>query len=65
MESCLVFIINERKEEELRRKRDRKVEVKLGSEEKLGVQVELGIDLKLGSDVKGMLGRVGFYYNKE
>lgn len=30
MESCLVFIINERKEEELRRKREKKVEVKLG-----------------------------------
>lgn len=59
MESSLVFIGNERKEEELRRKREKKVEVKLG------VQVELGIDLKLGSDVKGMLGRVGFYYNKE
>lgn len=54
MESCLVFIINERKEEELCCKRERKVEVKLGSEEKLGVRVELGIDLKLGSDVKGM-----------
>lgn len=48
MESSLVFISNEWKEEELRRKREKKVEVKLG------VQVELGIDLKLGSDVKGM-----------
>lgn len=65
MESCSVPTINERKEEELRRKRERKVEAKSGSEEKPGVQAELGIDPKSGSDVKGMLGRAGSHYNKE
>lgn len=59
MESCSVPTINERKEEELRRKRERKVEAKSG------VQAELGIDPKSGSDVKGMQGRAGSHYNKE
>lgn len=58
-ESCSVPTINERKEEDLRRKRERKVEAKSG------VQAELGIDPKSGSDVKGMQGRAGSHYNKE
>ncbi|XP_052722120.1 uncharacterized protein LOC128193003 isoform X2 [Crassostrea angulata] len=65
MESCSVPTINERKEEELRRKRERKVEAKSGSEEKPGVRAELGIDPKSGGDVKGMQGRAGSHYNKE
>lgn len=65
MESCSVPTINERKEEDLRRKRERKVEAKSGSEEKPGVQAELGIDPKSGSDLKGMQGRAGSHYNKE
>lgn len=59
MESSSVPTGNERKEEELRRKREKKVEAKPG------VQAELGIDPKSGSDVKGMLGRAGSHYNKE
>lgn len=59
MESCSVPTINERKEEELRRKREKKVEAKPG------VQAELGIDPKSGGDVNGMQGRAGSHYNKE
>lgn len=59
MESSSVPTGNERKEEELRRKREKKVEAKPG------VQAELGIDPKSGSDVKGMQGRAGSHYNKE
>nr|XP_034303992.1 uncharacterized protein LOC105337427 isoform X1 [Crassostrea gigas] len=59
MESSSIPTGNVRKEEELRRKREKKVEAKPG------VQAELGIDPKSGGDVKGMQGRAGSYYNKE